>query len=121
MAVTSRKLRSKRYIEIGSLIRRDRGLVIERWSRRAVEEQPHAQRVHCDVLLDRFDAFLLALGSSLAEAHDPETAKHRLPALEHGEQRWENGWSLPELVRDYQLLRIVLLEYLDETLKRPLR
>jgi signal transduction histidine kinase len=103
------------------LIRRDRGMVIDRWARRAVEEQPHAQRVHHDVLLDRFGAFLLALGSSLAEAHDLDTGKHCLPALEHGEQRWENGWSLPELVRDYQLLRMVLLEYLDETLERPLR
>jgi signal transduction histidine kinase len=121
MTVDSRQLRSERHVEIGSLIQRDRGIVIDRWRRRAVEEQPKAKRVHLDVLLDQFDNFLLALGSSLAEAHDFDTAKHRLPALEHGEQRWETGWSLPELIRDYQLLRMVLLEYLDETLERRLR
>ena len=121
MTVNSRQLRSERHAEIGSLICRDRGLVIERWRKRALDEQPHAQRVHLDVLLDHFEGFLWALGNSLAEPHDLETGKHRLSAREHGEQRWENGWSLTELVRDYQLLRIVLLEYLDETLERPLR
>ena len=121
MAVSSEQIRSERFIEIGALIQRDRSIVIDRWKRRAVEEQPQAHRVHLGVLLDRFDTLLLALATSLAEAHDGETCKHCLPALEHGEQRWESGWSLPELVRDYQLLRMVLLEYLDGALERPLR
>jgi signal transduction histidine kinase len=40
--------------------------------------------------------------------------------LEHGEQRWEAGWSLSEVVRDYQIMRLVILDYLDEQLDRPL-
>jgi signal transduction histidine kinase/ActR/RegA family two-component response regulator len=121
MTVDSRQIRAERHVEIGALIQRDRSTVIERWRRRAIEEQPNAKRVHHVVLLDHFDALLAALGSSLAEASDVETAAHRIPAVEHGGQRWQNGWSLPEVVRDYQLLRLVLLEYLDETLERPLR
>ena len=31
------------------------------------------------------------------------------------------GWSLAEVVRDYRILRLVVLEYLDESLARPLR
>ena len=42
------------------------------------------------------------------------------PALQHGEQRWDTGWSLTEVVRDYQLMQLVILEYLEETLGRPL-
>jgi signal transduction histidine kinase/ActR/RegA family two-component response regulator len=121
MAVSSRLIRSERHAEIGSLIRRDRGVVIDRWRRRAEEEQPNAKRVHREVLLDELDTFLAALGTSLAEAGDLESCRHCVSAVEHGEQRWETGWSLPELVRDYQLLRLVLLEYLDETLTRPIR
>jgi signal transduction histidine kinase/ActR/RegA family two-component response regulator len=40
--------------------------------------------------------------------------------LIHGEQRWENGWSLPEVVRDFQILRLVILDFLEESLDRPL-
>lgn len=120
MVVSSRQIRSERHVEIGSLIERDRGIVIDRWRRRAEEEQPQAKRVHREVLLDQLDGFLSALGRRLAEEGDLEGGRHCVPAVEHGEQRWETGWSLPELVRDYQLLRIVLVEYLDETLERPL-
>src|SRR5262249_11028176 len=42
-------------------------------------------------------------------------------AVEHGEQRWEAGWSLPEVVRDYQILRLVIFDHLGQTLHRPLR
>jgi signal transduction histidine kinase/ActR/RegA family two-component response regulator len=43
-----------------------------------------------------------------------------LPASRHGETRWEAGWSLPEVVRDYQILRLVILDFLEETLRRPM-
>jgi signal transduction histidine kinase/CheY-like chemotaxis protein len=51
---------------------------------------------------------------------EPDGCPHWAPAAAHGEQRWENGWSLPEVVQDYQILRRVLMEYLEETLTRPL-
>src|ERR1700749_4751123 len=115
MTVDSQQIRSERHTQIGAVIERDAGLVIERWSQRAVVEQPQARRVHHDELLDQLRPFLLALGRSLAEWDEAEPLRHRLPALEHGEQRWQTGWSLPEVVRDYQLLRLVLIEYLEET------
>jgi signal transduction histidine kinase/ActR/RegA family two-component response regulator len=43
-----------------------------------------------------------------------------LPATVHGEQRWQTGWSLAEVVRDYQILRLVILDFLEENLSRPL-
>src|SRR5262249_36174845 len=61
-------IRSERYGEIGALIQRDAGVLIDRWAKRAAEEQPDARRVHHDVLLDHLPAFLGELGASLAEA-----------------------------------------------------
>jgi signal transduction histidine kinase len=116
----SRTIRLERHERIGHLIRNDVSVIVERWSRRAVEEQPNAQRVHHQILLNQLPAFLWALGSSLSEADDDKVQKHQIPAVQHGEQRWENGWSLPELIRDYQLLRTVVFAYLDEALDRPL-
>lgn len=121
MDIKPQQLRSEAHVEVGSLIQRDAGILIERWSRRAVEEQPDAARVHHDVLLDHLPAFLQQMGRSLAEADVDNNGWHCPPAGWHGEQRWESGWSLAEVVRDYQILRLVILGYLEETLGRPPR
>ncbi|HET6326502.1 MAG TPA: ATP-binding protein [Planctomycetaceae bacterium] len=121
MSVDPQVIRSERHREIGDLLHQNVGVVVDRWSRRAVAEQPNARRVHHDVLLDHLSDLLTKLSQSLRESDENQTGQHCLPALIHGEQRWETGWSLPELVRDYQILRLVILDFLDETLERPLR
>jgi signal transduction histidine kinase len=119
MSVEPHVIRSEPHTEIGNLLQQNAGIVLELWSRRAAEEQPHAKRVHHEVLLDDIRALLQTLGRSL-ESQDPHTRQHCLPASNHGEQRWETGWSLPEVVRDYQILRLVIVDFLEETLDRPL-
>jgi signal transduction histidine kinase/ActR/RegA family two-component response regulator len=119
VSVDPGSIRAEPHTEVGSLIQRDVGVLIERWSRRAVQEQPNAQRVHHQALLDDMQELLRALGRSLAESDDAAACQHCLPATIHGEQRWEWGWSLPEVVRDYQILRLVLLDYLEEALESP--
>jgi signal transduction histidine kinase/CheY-like chemotaxis protein len=44
----------------------------------------------------------------------------RLLASQHGSQRWQAGWSLAEVVRDYRILRLVILAHLEEKLERAL-
>jgi signal transduction histidine kinase len=119
MSVDSGIIRAEPHLEIGLLLQRDVEILVERWSRRAVEEQPKAKRVHHQALVDHFHEFLKALGRSLAESDDSATFQHCLPAGIHGEQRWETGWSLPEVVHDYGILRLVILDYLDEVLDAP--
>lgn len=119
MSVDSGVIRAEPHVRIGSLIERDVELILERWAHRAVAEQPQARRVHHQALIDHFHDFLIALGRSLAESDDDFTSQHCLPATIHGEQRWETGWSLPELVRDYAILRLVILDYLEEVLDAP--
>jgi signal transduction histidine kinase/CheY-like chemotaxis protein len=113
-------IRAEPHTQIGLVIQRDASILLERWSRRAVEEQPNARRVHHKALLDHLTDFLQALGRSLIETDERTTRAHCMPAAVHGGQRWETGWSLAEVVRDYQILRLVILDYLEETLERPL-
>src|ERR1700730_7526107 len=120
MSIDSQVIRSEPHHEIGDLLQSNIGIVIERWSRRALDEQPNAARVHHAILLDHLQELLLTLGRSLASSQDAENGQHCLPASVHGEQRWEAGWSLLEVVRDYQILRLVIFEFLEESLDRPL-
>jgi signal transduction histidine kinase/ActR/RegA family two-component response regulator len=119
VSTSAQAIRSERYAEIGSVIRRDAGILLDRWARRATEEQPNAKRVHHDVLLDDLTGFLEELAAHLA-SDAPSDRRHCRSAREHGGQRWQTGWSLAEVVRDYRILRLVVLEHLDDTLDRPL-
>jgi signal transduction histidine kinase/CheY-like chemotaxis protein len=121
MTIQPQTLRAERFDEIGAIIRGDATILIECWRQRAVADSPDAGQVHREALLNHLPALLAELGRSLAESNPSENGRHTRPAREHGEQRWEVGWSLPGVVRDYQLLRLVILEYLEETLERPLR
>jgi signal transduction histidine kinase/CheY-like chemotaxis protein len=120
MSVDPDVIRSEPHLEIGTLLERHADLLLERWCRRAVEEQPHAQRVHHAVLLDHLQDLLMRMGRSLGESQDAYTGQHFLPAATHGLQRWEVGWSLSEVVRDHQILRLVILDFFEETLERHL-
>jgi signal transduction histidine kinase/CheY-like chemotaxis protein len=111
-------LRADSHPTIGDIIQRDRGIIVDLWAARAKSEQPSATRVHHDVLLDHLPVFLWELGRSISENGD--IGRPTRPAKIHGDQRWENGWSIAEVVRDYQILRIVLVEYLEKLLHRSL-
>jgi signal transduction histidine kinase/ActR/RegA family two-component response regulator len=117
----AQSVRAERYAEIGTIIQRDTTILIEQWSKRAVEEQPNARRVHHQDLLDDLPRLLWEMGGHLMSVGEADGAPHRRSALEHGEHRWQTGWSLTEVVRDYRILRLVVLEHLDEVLERSLR
>lgn len=120
MPVNVNVLRSESHGEIGAILQRDARIVIDLWAQRAVREQPNAQRAHHLTLVDDLPHFLSELGRSLSSNDHTKTWRHCEPAGNHGEQRWEVGWSLTEVVRDFQILRTVLVEYLEEALNRPL-
>jgi signal transduction histidine kinase/ActR/RegA family two-component response regulator len=120
MTVDPDVIRSEPHDEIGMLLERHVDLIIDRWARRAVADQPNARRAHHALLLDHLPEFLKKLGRSLIESQPPYTFQHCLPAASHGIQRWETGWSLPEVVRDHQILRLVIVDFFQEYLERPL-
>lgn len=121
MTTDAKVLRADRFTEIGEILHRDVGIITQRWCQRSLQEQAQAKLVHHRELLDHIPTFLSELGKGLMESGNPYNCRHFPTAVQHGEQRWETGWSLSELIRDYQILRLVVLDYLDETLDRPLR
>src|SRR5262245_26362405 len=76
MSVDPRLIRSEQHAEIGTVLRRDASLVVERWRQRALREQPHAARVHHETLLDHLPTFLWELGGSLAETQESDNGGH---------------------------------------------
>ena len=113
MTIDPQVLRAEQHLEIGRVLRRTAQSLTDQWSKRAAEEQPHAARVHEQVLRDHLPQFLQTLGGSLAESTSPDATPYCAPAAKHGERRWEAGWSLTEVVRDYQILRLVIFEHLE--------
>ena len=120
MATDTQSIRAEPHAEIGSLLERDAALLVDRWCRRALAEQPGAKSVHVDELRDQLPNFLRAMGRALRQAGNPDAGQHTRAAFEHGDQRWDAGWSLTAVVRDYQLLKVVVLEHLESALARPL-
>lgn len=120
MKLNPQLLRSEQHVKIGLIIQRDAEILIDRWAQRAVWRQPNAARVHHKAFFDRLLSLLQTVGQNLAGRHDVISAPHDALVPGHGKQRWETGWSLPEVVRDYQILRFVLFEHLEEILHRSL-
>jgi signal transduction histidine kinase/ActR/RegA family two-component response regulator len=120
MTIDAQVLWAEQHIEIGRILEDQADEIIDLWARRAAEEQPDAKRVHEKVLRDHLPKFLQSMGQALADSTNPIAAPLCACAAEHGEQRWENGWSLTEVVRDYQILRLVLFEHLEDELQRSL-
>ena len=118
MALSIKELRAESYSDIGSLIESSADLILDEWCRRALEEQPKAKRVNTPALRDHLGNLLRSIGQALRDTTN--ASRPRTAAVQHGEQRWQTGWSLTEMVRDYQLLRVVIIECLEQVLTRPL-
>ena len=115
-------IRAERYSEIGKLIRASASEVLDRWSRvsKNEDDQESARYAHRAELRNHLPIFLEQMGAGLASYGTTQTRQRDASARSHGKQRWEFGWSLDEVIRDYQLLRICLLDHLDEQLDRKL-
>lgn len=117
MTADSGVIRTEANERLGRLILEHTDDLTRRWQERAVVEQPAAGRVHRAALGDHLPDLLSAIARRLRA--EVSTGAERV-AGQHGQQRWESGWSLIELVRDYQILRLVLIEFLEDSLGRAL-
>jgi signal transduction histidine kinase len=121
MVVDPKQIRVQAFPEIGSLIQRDAPLLIDQWKQRALQDQPTARHLPHNAILDHLSVLLREMGRSLATSEHQANGWHSPTAEEHGKQRWDMGWSLEEVVRDYQLLRLVIIDHLEQVLGRPLQ
>ena len=120
MKIDTQAVRAEPHVEIGTLLQDNADEIVDRWCLVAREEGAAAKRAHHVILRDELPDFLRGMGRALKRAGLAEAEPQCKVAKEHGTQRWDSGWSLAELVRDYQFMRVVVLEFLEEHLRRPL-
>ena len=119
MAVDPDVIRAESHEQLGRLISDNVALLVYRWQQRALEEQPAAPAAHRETLVDHLPPLLSAIAVRLRSEGEPFEPAAAL-AEKHGEHRWQTGWSLTEVIRDYQILRLVVLDFLEEALGRPI-
>ncbi len=117
--IETERLRQESCLRIAKLLRQNSEALTDRWARLSQHERPHNQSTHWHVLRDGLPKFLRAVAGALMQPQEDGHGRHRILALDHGEHRWQIGWKLSDVVGDYQLLRLVLMETLDERLDPP--
>ena len=83
--------------------------ILKDWERVSREEHPEASDEQRQKLRNSLPEFLERFGEALAGG------SNRVPrsfAIEHGIQRWEIGWDVSSLARDFMILRRVLARHL---------
>ncbi len=113
-------LHAERFDEISRLIDRDVDRLITDWVARACAEQPDANPAYRAEMQDRLPAFLHAVAASLAAPTAMIVDRIASWRSNTASSAWSAGWKLSEVVRDYQILRLLLVNHLNETLDRPL-
>ena len=108
-AMEYKGISSDRRAAIGNAILEGAEHITREWERSSREEQPDADETKRGQLRNALPSFLHAFGDNLARGGHKLGRRH---AIEHGAQRWEIGWSVSELVRDFMILRRCLLRYL---------
>lgn len=105
--------------KIGSQLVEHAEWLVTQWEYIATEKHPRASAEYRATLRNELPEYLRSLGHQLGDSsrwrEDTEVA------LSHGRQRWRVGWQLDELVRDYKILRKVLLQFLDQGPAGPLQ
>jgi signal transduction histidine kinase len=91
--------------------------LLERWVERVREEIPAATDERPPILVDTLPIFLRYLAEALSPHHPRSTATEGSTlAEEHGGERVRvTRYQLEDLIREYQLLREVLLDVLGES------
>lgn len=120
MAADPDTLRSQPHSDLGAILIRDASPILDQWCERIRQEFPAARRLHEKALRDHLPQILRAIAEQLAST-DGDHLPHRAPARKHGETRWDDGWSISNVVQDYLLLRLVILEHLQQNLSRRLQ
>ena len=113
-------IRASRFREIAELIRARVDSVIREWIAAAEQQLDSAKWAHREQLRNELPGFLTQMAHELASHGQPRQQQRTAAARSHGRQRWQAGWELQEVVQDYQLLRMVLLDILNAQLDRKL-
>ncbi|HHP7236408.1 MAG TPA: hypothetical protein ACFCUC_17385 [Desulfobacterales bacterium] len=105
--------------DIGHILVRDAEAITATWLAKERRALSSASGAHREELRNMIPKYLKALGAELSSTAASQGERDRSARI-HGIHRWQNGWALNEVVADYQLLQITILDHLTECLHRPL-
>lgn len=94
---------------IGRYILEHRDAILEDWEATSREEHPEASDEQRQALRNSLPEFLQRFGQALSKGQNQVP---RTFAIEHGIQRWDIGWDISSLARDFMILRRVLVRRL---------
>lgn len=119
MSLDPTQIHAQRYLRIGGILDASTERVVRAWWRRSRADQPQASFEEATDALARVRGFLQSLARQLAST-DPNASSTQRRATGLGQLRWKQGENISQVVRDYQTLRLVLIEHLDCELDTPL-
>jgi signal transduction histidine kinase len=99
---------------IAAVVIRNKEKILERFCNRAQESLASARREPHPVIIDTLPAFITRVAMALRGLHDIEFASESSNiARQHGNERARfTGYSLTELLKEYQFLREILMDVL---------
>lgn len=101
--------------QASELLIKEKSEIIEKWSKRCREEVPAAKIVSRLSLINSLPNFLEHLAKTLKFPESSSEAESNAEVARlHGEERAKLGnYTLDEVIREYQLLREVIVEHLE--------
>ena len=107
--------------ELGQLIQIRAPAIMELWEELIERHLPASKRTaYRSQLRDHLPQFLQKVGRDLIAGRDGHNSSAKPAAREHGLQRWQQGWELELVIRDYQIMYHAILIVARETLGREL-
>jgi signal transduction histidine kinase len=99
---------------LAAVVIRNKEKILERFCSRAQESLASARREPHPVIIDTLPAFITRVAMALRGLHDIEFASESSNiARQHGNERARfTAYSLPELLKEYQFLREILMDVL---------
>jgi two-component system sensor histidine kinase/response regulator len=105
--------------ELGTWLQGNTSSVMKRWEEIVGRELPFPERsAHRSELRNNLPEYLKALAKDLQIGRQGRDAKATPAARQHGIQRWQLGWDLELVVRDYQLLLHAIIDQANQTMGR---
>lgn len=116
----SRELYRQDFRAIGKIIEQDADEILARWYERAQQEQIHGGTTERQEMLNELRAQVRSMGKRLQEQTEEFLEHPEKVARAHGVTRWRSGWSVAEVVADYQILHQITLEHIGKKHKERL-
>ncbi len=107
--------------EVGHAINAHSATILKAWEELIEQHLPTSNRtIHRVELRDHLPQFLDKLSQDLIAGREGRDAASQPMARKHGIERWNQGWELELVIRDYQLLLYAISLVLREQLEREL-